>query len=136
MPREAENTGLRNFTAASRSWLPGMVTGLVAGFGLTILLGGSMPTLMAALLVCGFVGSMKHTPRSAIQAAPLKDKNIRNYVFQALIETSRKLEEIIKIDEEFNAAASTGGGEKDRRAMKAQPQLKVAQPAPPKMGGM
>jgi len=136
MPQETPSFDLRNFTVASRNWVPGMVTGMAAGLGVTVLLAGSVPTLMASLLIGGVVGSLKSATRKAVHIAPVKDTHIRNHVFQALIDTSRKLDEIINIDEEFNAASSAGGGEKDRRAMKAQPQLKVAAPPPPKMGGM
>jgi hypothetical protein len=136
MPQETDRFVVRNFTVASHNWVPGMVKGMAAGLGIAVLLAGSVSTLMATLLIGGVVGSLKSATRKAVQIAPIQDTNIRNYVFQALIDTSRKLDEIINIDEEFNAASSTGGGEKDRRAMKAQPQLKVAQPAPPKMGGM
>ena len=139
MLKGARSSGDKNFAAQPGSRrsgaLGGMVIGQLLGFGIAFLLGASVPSLLAAILIGGAVGGMKRTQPKSRKAAPRRDKRIRAYVFEALAETSKKLDEMI-IDEEFNGAASAG--ESDRRAMKTAPapKLAVAPPAPPKMGGM
>ena len=136
MLKGARSSGDKNFAVqASKRWVSGMLAGQLLGFAVAVLLGASMPSLLAAILIGGTVGGMKATQQKSRKVAPRRDKRIRAHVFEALAETSKKLDEMI-IDEEFNGAASAG--ESDRRAMKATPapKLAVAPPAPPKMGGM
>ncbi len=108
----------------SRHWLRGMVAGQLLGFGVAVLVVASVPALVVTIIVGGVVGSLaaqRQAPR------PLKDKRIRSHVFEALQQTSQRLNEII-IKEEFESASS--GGEKDRRSMKQAPAAKLAVPPP------
>jgi hypothetical protein len=119
---------------SSNRWVAGMVAGQLLGLAAAVLSGGSVPAVLGMILIGGLLGGMAARQKPKKAAVPRRDKHIRAYVFQALAETSKKLDEII-IDEEFNGAA--GGGESDRRAMKtATPKLNIPMPAPPKMGGM
>jgi hypothetical protein len=111
-----------------------MVVGQLLGFAAALLVIGPAASVavlamtLAGGVLGGFVGA-RLRPKQ-----PVRDKAIRAYFVEALTATSKKLGEMI-IREEFESASS---GERDRRAMKAQPQLKLAvtPPAPPKMGGM
>ena len=141
----AEKTGAKQpVQKAQGRWLLGMVTGQVAFFALALkalpLFAHShfvlppvavLPFLFSATLTGGLLGGFVHArlTRKAEAAPPLQ---MRAYIFQALAETNRRLAEMF-VNEEFNEAAN---GNSDSRRMKAKPELKVAPPVAPRMGGM
>lgn len=90
-----------------------------------------VPFLFSATLTGGLLGGLVHArlTRKDEAAPPLP---MRAYIFQALAETNRRLAEMF-VNEEFNEAAN---GNSDSRRMKAKPELKVAPPVAPRMGGM
>lgn len=121
-------------------WVVGVIAGQILGFVLAATAlsfvkvppSAAVSVLAGTILICGYFGGKIGSRRLRPQPV-LDDKPIREHIFEALAYTNKKLGEMI-IDEEFNTASSGSGS--DRRAMKAQPQLKVAPPAPPKMGGL
>lgn len=124
----------KNSTPVPRSrWLAGMVAGQLLGFAVAVAV--VAPVLPAAILASTLAGGvLGGIAASKLKTKPLEDRPIPVRVFQALVHTSMKLNDMI-LEKEFERVAS-GGGERDRRAMKAQPKLAVPPPAPPKFGRM
>jgi hypothetical protein len=114
-------------------WIEGLAIGQLLGFGVAVLVVASVPALLVAMVAGGFVGGLAGAKLKP-KPEPVKDKRIRTYVFEALKETRKKLDQIF-INEEFNGAAN-GDSKSPKQAQKAQPRLAPAQPMPPRMGGI
>ena len=116
-------------------WFAGAIIGQVLGFTTaTVLLAPVVApaVVVASTLAGGFLGGLAGAKLRS-KKSPASVDPIREYIFQALEETSKKLDEMF-IEEDFNGAAN-GNERGPKQAQKAQPRLAPATPAPPRMGG-
>jgi len=134
MPKITEHSGDKNNASAPRRhWLTGMVAGQCLGLVVAVIAAASVPALLVTVLVGGVVGGMTGArQKTKTTQAPVRNKRVQT-AFRALEIVSKKISEIVHINEEFNGASS---GEKDRRSMKKEAKLTLKPPAPPKPTGM
>lgn len=138
MTSEIQSSSKKNPASARgrRSrWFVGAVIGQVLGFTTATLLLAPVAApaaVVASTLAGGLLGGLAGAKLKS-KNQPIKEGPIRAYIFQALEETSKKLDEMF-IEEDFNGAAN-GNERGPKQAQKAQPRLAPATPAPPRMGG-
>jgi hypothetical protein len=121
----------KNSAPVPRSrWLAGMVAGQLLGFAVALVIAAPIvPVAVLASTVAG--GLLGGIAGASLKSKPVEDRYVQKYVFVPLLHRNDKLNDNIK--EEFQDVAATGGGERDRRAMKAELKLAPPAPAPPRM---